>query len=152
MIELFAFVGLLGVGYAFGSSREKAHLRSLDERERRHGAFRVRTESRSDFGASEAKLVTASVVIASDYFKNFMASVRSFFGGRVTDLEVLMDRARREAVLRIQAQARDWGSNEIVGLRFEFSSIDRSGVEVLAYGTALKSGIDPSAKRQGVVP
>ena len=57
--------------------------------------------------------------------------------------EPLLDRARREALLRMKADAR--GADAIINVRFETSAINGSernrsvaGVEMFAYGTALR--------------
>lgn len=49
-----------------------------------------------------------------------------------------MERARREAILRMKESAKARGAREVVGFRFEMVTID-AGVEILAYGTALKN-------------
>lgn len=97
------------------------------------------------WNASEARLVTSNVVISLDYFKRFVANLRKFFGGNIVTYEPLMDRARREAVLRLKEKARRRGYNAIINLRLETSQIANSltpkqtaGVEILAYGTAIK--------------
>jgi uncharacterized protein YbjQ (UPF0145 family) len=89
--------------------------------------------------------VVGSVVIAEDYFKRIAAGLRGLFGGRVTVYESLMDRGRREAVLRMKDEARRRGATMIFNVRFETSSLseDASGrsaifsAEFIAYGTAL---------------
>ena len=84
---------------------------------------------------------SCSVVVASDYFKQFMAWLRSIFGGKVSAYDSLLDRARREAVLRMKAQAAQAGANIVFNVKFTTSSIAKdssnsSMVEVLAFGTA----------------
>ena len=96
-------------------------------------------------GASTLGLVCGSVVISSDYFKRILASLRGIVGGRVKSYESLLDRSRREAILRLKEQALQQGANLIVNLRLETSAIGNSAnqkghigsVETFAYGTAL---------------
>ena len=72
------------------------------------------------------------------------AGLRNFFGGRVSAYETLVDRARREATLRMKQQADAWGADTICNVRIETSSISKGAkgrvgaVEVYAYGTALR--------------
>ncbi len=85
------------------------------------------------------RLVSGSVVISVDYFKAFLAGLRNIFGGRVSAYETLVDRARREAVLRMKEDA---GTAErIANLRVETSTLSSGrglgSVEVHAYGTAI---------------
>jgi uncharacterized protein YbjQ (UPF0145 family) len=88
-------------------------------------------------------LVTGSVVISVDYFKRFLASLRTLIGGRVTSYESLLDRARREAILRMKEEASKLGADKVFNIKLETSSISKSAkgkvgsIEVLAYGTAL---------------
>ena len=83
------------------------------------------------------------MVVADDYFKSLLAGLQTFFGGRVSTYESLVDRARREAVLRMKADARRRGAGMVVNVKFQTFSIPgrRPGstraVEVLAYGTAV---------------
>jgi uncharacterized protein YbjQ (UPF0145 family) len=92
-------------------------------------------------GIKNSRLVNGSVVISIDYFKKFVASLMNFFGGRVSTYETLIDRARREAILRMKEDAGD--ASEIINVRIETSSISKNAsdnigaVEVLAYGTAI---------------
>ena len=90
---------------------------------------------------STCRLVNGSVVISIDYFKRFLASLINIFGGNIGAYETLLDRARREAILRMKEDAND--ASEIINIRIETSSISKNStknvgtVEVLAYGTAI---------------
>ena len=90
-------------------------------------------------------LVTGSVVIAEDYFKRVAAGLKSLVGGRLIAYESLLERGRREAVVRMKEQARSLGATHVVNVRLETASLseDWSGrrplfsAELIAYGTAL---------------
>ena len=47
--------------------------------------------------AASGTLVMGEVVIASDYFKTFVASLRNIVGGEVKAYQTMLSRARREA-------------------------------------------------------
>ena len=64
-----------------------------------------------------AELVTGSVVISVDYFKRFVSFLRDIFGGRVGAYESLIDRARREAILRMKENAK--GADIILNLKLK---------------------------------
>jgi uncharacterized protein YbjQ (UPF0145 family) len=91
----------------------------------------------------DAVLVSGSAVISSDYFKWFVAGLRKIFGGRFRVYETLLDRARRESILRLKQQTRALGGNAIFNVKFESFNVTmgaRGGIaaiEILAYGTAL---------------
>jgi uncharacterized protein YbjQ (UPF0145 family) len=139
------FLALLIIGYLFGKWAEKRHYRSIHEREdslRDLLVLPVRVPEPQHLG-HDSTLVTGSVVISVDYFKTVAASLRNLFGGRVGAYETLIDRARREATLRMQEDAQLKGAELIYNVKYETSRIgDNAGkglgsVEVLAYGTAL---------------
>ena len=89
------------------------------------------------------RLVAGNVVISVDYFKRFVAGLRSLVGGRVIVYETLLDRARREAILRMKEEAKRHGARLVFNVKLETASISKGrkntigSVEVLAYGTAL---------------
>ncbi len=145
LIQILIFVLLLGLGYFFGRRAERKHYDSIrkHEDELRHVVVSSeRTPDREALG-HDFDLVAGSVVISVDYFKTVAAGLRSLFGGRVRAYESLLDRARREAVLRMQHQAQALGSELIINTKFETSRISGNAgqgigsIEVLAYGTAL---------------
>ncbi|NOY71489.1 MAG: YbjQ family protein [Gammaproteobacteria bacterium] len=143
MAEILIFVALLALGYGFGRHAETRHYKSIIQRE---AALRdipvVTTKFPPLDHPVNAELVTGSVVISVDYFKRFLAALRNLAGGRVTSYESLLDRARREAVLRMKQQTLNLGGHIIFNVKLETASIHKGrgsigSVEVLAYGTAL---------------
>jgi len=148
LFEFLIFLVLLVVGYFSGNYFERQHYKSIRERERKTRYFPVAT-----FGATmplpdaqEAELVVGSVVISIDYFKMISAALRGLVGGRIKVYESLLDRGRREALLRMKEDAIAWGATEILNVRLETAAIGgRSGsnsgpgtIEVIAYGTAVR--------------
>jgi len=145
MIDLIVFLTLIALGYFVGSYLEKRHYQSIREREIQYASLPtiMLKKPLHPENIKESRLVNGSVVISIDYFKRLMATLRNIFGGNVTSYESLVDRARREAILRMKEDAKD--ADEIINLRLETSSISKNdqkgtigSVEVLAYGTALK--------------
>jgi uncharacterized protein YbjQ (UPF0145 family) len=144
MIQLYVFVVLVIVGYFIGHRQEKKHYASIEQRELTMLNL-VTTNSKRPIGTlppiREVRLVNGSVVISVDFFKRLLATLRNFFGGNVLSYETLLDRARREAILRLKESCP--GAYQIINLRIETSSISQGGnnkigsVEVLAYATAI---------------
>jgi uncharacterized protein YbjQ (UPF0145 family) len=143
MENLILFLVLLIVGYTSGMLIEKRHFKKIREREAQlvHLPTIMLKKPLQPEGIKNSRLVNGSVVISIDYFKKFVASLMNFFGGRVSTYETLIDRARREAILRMKEDAGD--ASEIINVRIETSSISKNAsdnigaVEVLAYGTAI---------------
>lgn len=144
LINYAPLIILFIVGWFFGARHERQHLARLLIAEKELSHIIVSSERfyqpklRAD---SEGELVLGSVVIAQDYFKMVIAKVLSLFGKNLTTYETLLDRARREALVRMRTQAHIKGYNQIYGLRLEVSNINQLGsmVEAIAYGTAVIS-------------
>ena len=138
---------LLIVAYFTGAVLERRHYESIRERELRCRSLPAITFRSVPPGwkTSECTLITGSVVISVDYFKRFLSGLRMIFGGRVTAYETLLDRARREALLRLKEDAVERGYHAVVNVRLETCRIANArnsertaGLEVLAFGTGLK--------------
>lgn len=145
MVELITFLVLLAVGYGFGQRAEKQHYASILEREERlRGLLLIQSRFPPQIEPPpRTTLVGGSVVISVDYFKSFVAGLRNLIGGRLTPYESLIDRARREAVLRMKEEALKQGATMIVNVKFEAVPLYKGqqgaiqSVEAFAYGTAL---------------
>ena len=146
-IDLVFFLVLASLGYTAGTYAERKHYASINQREREQLKYPVMT-AEAYFTEGRVKnsfLVSGSVVVSIDYFKRLLAILRNIFGGRVKSYESLVDRARREAILRMKEQAIGKGAQMVVNLRLETSAIGNSAnrkksvgsVEVIAYGTAV---------------
>lgn len=138
----FLFFVVAGI---VGAIIERRHYRSIWEREASSVGLPVvtwRTDS-SGRTVAAARLVTASVVISHDNFKRFLAQLRKIFGGRLRSYESLLDRARREAVLRLKEQCPE--AHIVLNLRLDTANIASTqgkkgigAIEVLASGTAVR--------------
>jgi uncharacterized protein YbjQ (UPF0145 family) len=147
-VELGIPIALLVVTYLTGRFVEKRHYRDIRRREAELIMLPAVTFRQLPKGWSvdDVGMVMGSVVVSVDYFKRFLAGLRMFFGGRVKSYETLLDRARREALLRCKEKARASGYQAIVNVRLETSRLASArrdgkataGVEVLAFGTGLK--------------
>ena len=145
MIDLIIFLSLIALGYGAGTWTEKRHYRSILTREQAMlnlPAVSLKSVDIPEHKIRSAQMVYGSAVISVDYFKRLLASLRNIFGGRVKSYESLVDRARREALLRMKAMAGD--ATVIVNVRIETATIGRQSqrkniacLEAMAYGTAL---------------
>ena len=129
-----------------GKGIELHHFNRLAEREKQFSKFIV-TNLKTippQYATAESFLVMGSAVIATDYFKVFAAGLRTLFGGEMKSYVTLMERARREAVLRMLEQAAQQGASAVWNIRYETATTQGQqrrkpgGVEILVYGTALK--------------
>jgi uncharacterized protein YbjQ (UPF0145 family) len=148
LIQFGMPIVVLVVTYFIGHWVEKKHYASIREREQGlvgMPAVTFRTLP-PDWQPERSGMVTGSVVISLDYFKRFLAGLRGIVGGRIKGYESLLDRARREALLRLKEEAGRKGYDAILNVRLETSRLatgrrdgkGTAGVEVLAFGTAVK--------------
>ena len=80
-----------------------------------------------------------------DYVTRVAAGIKGDVGGNIGVFEPLLERARREALLRMKAEARARGHNTVINVRLETSRMastaskgrGTAGVEILAFGTAI---------------
>ncbi len=145
-INFGVFFLLLLLGYLAGSYLEEAHYRRIRARElEMSGMPTVNFRSPpAGWKIESSVLVTGSVVVSVDYFKRFLAGLRILVGGRLKSYESLLDRGRREALLRMKEHAAAQGCQAVINVRLETSRMAGSsnqgaaGVEILAFGTAVK--------------
>lgn len=147
MGDIIFLLILLGITFLTGTFIEKRHFDNIRKRE-----IALIRKPIINFGAKtwdtkrkvkKIELVTGECVISGDYFKNFVASLKNIFGGRLTTFESVLDRGRREAILRMREKAR--GANFIINARIESIMLNdtyntRESVPqcaIIAYGTAI---------------
>ncbi|MEL7025454.1 MAG: heavy metal-binding domain-containing protein [Pseudomonadota bacterium] len=140
-------LALLLFAYIVGTLLERRHFANIEQREKAVRGFPVMTFENTPeaWQTSDVELLTGSVVISLDYFKRIIAGLRAIFGGRIKTYEPLLDRARREAMLRLVESAKRGGFNALINVRLETSRIANAnggegtaGIEMLAFGTAIR--------------
>jgi uncharacterized protein YbjQ (UPF0145 family) len=147
VVQLGFFVVLLAIGLFFGRANERRHFRELAALEETLSDIAVcNGRGGADDGALRGgALVVGSVVIAEDYFKRVAAGLKSLVGGRLGAYETLLERGRREAIVRMKQEARRLGASAVVNVRLETASLSEDwsarrpmfSAEFIAYGSAL---------------
>lgn len=140
LFKIGLFAVLFIVGFAFGRHNEQKHLRELALAEKNLAHISIDTH-RFTISTHTGQMVTSNVVISHDYFKYVIANIQNFFGGRLSSYESIVERARREAIVRLKREAEQIGATHIMGLRLNTTELGMQGgmVEVFALGTAIKS-------------
>ncbi len=146
-MDLLIQIILLPIGIIFGGMAQRRHHRSLDARE---AVSAVRVDNRKVIErpdeVTDATMVIGQVVIATDYWKTLTTRLRNLVGGEMKAANQLMDRGRREAILRLCDEAKRLGATEVWNIRLESCNIGMMRgkvggsmqVEVFAYGTAIR--------------
>ncbi len=83
-------------------------------------------------------LVRGIVVRSRSVIGNMGASIQSIFGGNITILTDLCERARMDAYYQMAEHAAALGANGIIGVRYDATELMPGITEVLCYGTAVQ--------------
>jgi len=120
---------LVLIGLSAGTVTQRRHLASL---RRRHApvARIVVTDLRSfapgTVNSPEPRILITEVVLAADYFKTFVTGLKKLIGGELRSYELLMRRARDEAIMRLKEAAQQGGYNALCNLRLETAEVGGS--------------------------
>ncbi|WP_259781498.1 M48 family metallopeptidase [Aestuariispira ectoiniformans] len=143
---------LIAIAFVTGRLAEFAHGRSLrrDEAKLPHQILTTDEDFPGDVTLKRSALVSGSVVIGEDRFRNLLSRLRIFVGGRVAAHEGAVVRAKREAMLRMRVQAKE--ASHITGIRFTTAFLGRGMTEMVAYGTALYTNRMPEGGQPILLP
>jgi len=146
---------LLLLGYFIGKAMERGHYNSIQRRELKFLEKPTVTADmpQSDTAIADVGLAYGSVVVSVDYYKRFLTSFRLIFGGELKSYSPLLDRGKREALLRMKESIPE--ADEYINCRMTTSTISSGKgkavgtVEVIAYSTAITYGATPGATEPG---
>ncbi len=144
MINIAIFLSLFALGFFVGRYKEARHFSDLQKRETALAYITTSNIKHVPEGMNNSVFVSGNVVVSIDYYKRILAALRGIFGGQIKSYTSLVERARREAVLRMKEQAEDFGMHHISNLKLETASVYKNSqnslgsIEIFAYGTALK--------------
>lgn len=84
-------------------------------------------------------VVTGEIIIGANVFKDFMAGIRDFFGGRSGTYEKVLRQAKDSAMQEMAQRAEQMGCNAIVGIDLDYETVGESGsmLMVTCSGTAV---------------
>ncbi len=84
-------------------------------------------------------VVTGEVIVGANLFRDLFASITDIVGGRSGSYENVLARARKEALLELQAEAATKGANAVVGIDLDYEVLGKAGsmLMVSATGTAI---------------
>lgn len=84
-------------------------------------------------------VVTGEVIVGANIFRDLFASITDIVGGRSGKYEQVLQRARKEALAEMEAEAARLGGNAVVGVDIDYEVIGQSGsmLMVSCSGTAV---------------
>jgi uncharacterized protein YbjQ (UPF0145 family) len=85
-------------------------------------------------------VVTSQTIIGANFFKDILAGLRDFFGGRSGAYEKVLDQAREFAITEMMKRAKSMGADAIVGINLGYETVGTHGsmLMVTVSGTAVK--------------
>ena len=85
-------------------------------------------------------IVVGESIIATNIFRDIMASVRDVVGGRSKAYEEKMNEARGIAMDEMMDKAQALGADAVVGVDIDYETVGNNMMMVSASGTAVKTG------------
>lgn len=85
-------------------------------------------------------VVTGETIIGANVFKDFLAGMRDFFGGRSGSYEKVLREAKDTSLREMEERGRNIGANAIVGIDIDYETIGEgnSMIMVSCSGTAVR--------------
>ena len=84
-------------------------------------------------------VVTGETIIGANVFRDFMAGIRDFVGGRSGSYEKVLREAKDTSMQEMMQRAHELGANAIVGIDIDYETIGANGsmLMVATSGTAV---------------
>jgi len=84
-------------------------------------------------------IVTGETIIGANVFKDFLAGIRDFFGGRSGAYEGVLRKAKDTSLKEMSDRAAELGANAVVGIDIDYETLGQGGsmIMVACSGTAV---------------
>ena len=84
-------------------------------------------------------IVSGETIIGAKVFRDFLAGIRDFVGGRSGAYEEVLRQAKDTAIREMEEQAARLGANAVIGVDLDYETVGGSGsmLMVTATGTAV---------------
>lgn len=83
-------------------------------------------------------IVSGNTVRAKHVGRDIVAGLKTIIGGEIRGYTEMLTDARKEALDRMIAEARNLNADAVINVRFTTSMLTQGTSEMLAYGTAVK--------------
>ena len=84
-------------------------------------------------------VISAETIICANFFKDILANLTDFFGGRSNTYEKVLREGKETVIRELEQQAARMGANAIVGVDIDYNTVGANGsmLMVVATGTAV---------------
>ena len=132
--------------FIYQPSKQKVLLERETQAAIKGDALSTLSKPFGDREIKQTKMLMASVVMSPSWVQMWIGGIMSLFGGQINVFTKVVDWARREAQQRLREKVAEEGYDEVINMRIETTMLTTtrggkdktSGVEILAYGTAIK--------------
>ncbi len=132
--------------FIYQPSKQKVLLERETQAAIKGDALSTLSKPFGDREIKQTKMLMASVVMSPSWVQMWIGGIMSLFGGQINVFTKVVDWARREAQQRLREKVEEEGYDEVINMRIETTMLTTtrggkdktSGVEILAYGTAIK--------------
>uniref|UniRef100_A0A7C2I3J2 UPF0145 protein ENQ34_05505 n=1 Tax=Ammonifex degensii TaxID=42838 RepID=A0A7C2I3J2_9THEO len=83
-------------------------------------------------------IVVGSTVRARWFGRDIAAAFKQIVGGEIGSYTSMMEKARKDALARMEEEAVRLGADAVVGVRFATTQVMTGAAEILTYGTAVR--------------
>ncbi len=82
-------------------------------------------------------IVSGETIIGANVFRDILAGIRDFVGGRSQAYEEVLRKAKDIALMEMQQAAIQRGANAVIGIDLDYETVGGSMLMVTASGTAV---------------
>lgn len=84
-------------------------------------------------------IVSGETIIGANVFRDLLASITDFFGGRSGTYEEVLRKAKDTALDEMCKEAERRGANAVVGIDLDYETVGQSMLMVTCSGTAVRT-------------
>ena len=88
-------------------------------------------------------IVGGEAIMGTDFGKDLMAGIKDITGGRLTEWEPEIQRARHASIVEMTQRAQAWGANAVVGVSLDLETMGQSGSIILVTATGTAVIVEP---------
>ena len=87
-------------------------------------------------------IVSGETIIGANVFRDFLAGIRDFVGGRSGAYEEVLRQAKETAIKEMEEQAARLGANAVIGVDLDYETVGGSGSMLMVTSTGTAVVID----------
>ena len=80
-------------------------------------------------------IVSGETIIGANVFRDFLAGIRDFVGGRSGAYEEVLRQAKETAIKEMEEQAARLGANAVIGVDLDYETVGGSGSMLMVTAT-----------------